>query len=112
MQVILPTGAEDQPLPSWFFSRSPAELKTAFVAKQKKRELDQVGPATLLLLLLSTISYTSVACFVAFSRCMVPTVDWALLATGDSNKGWESGKLYLLLACLQTHLASFGRNSV
>ncbi|KAK9906634.1 hypothetical protein WJX75_005245 [Coccomyxa subellipsoidea] len=40
-QVILPTGAEDQPLPSWFFSRSPAELKTAFVAKQKKRELDQ-----------------------------------------------------------------------
>ncbi|BDA46192.1 probable UBX domain-containing protein 6 [Coccomyxa sp. Obi] len=40
-QVVLPTGVDDQPLPSWFFSRSPAELKAAFVAKQKKRELDQ-----------------------------------------------------------------------
>ncbi|EIE24119.1 hypothetical protein COCSUDRAFT_47147 [Coccomyxa subellipsoidea C-169] len=40
-QVILPTGVDDQPLPSWFFARSPAELKAAFVAKQKKRDLDQ-----------------------------------------------------------------------
>lgn len=42
MQVILPTGVDDQPLPGWFFERSPAEVKAHFIAKQKRRELDQV----------------------------------------------------------------------
>ena len=58
LQVILPTGVDDQPLPSWFFARSPAELKAAFVAKQKKRDLDQVGLAAFLFALLFVVSVT------------------------------------------------------
>ena len=41
----------------------------------------------------------------------VPTDDWVLFGSGDSNKGQELGSLYLQLAC-RAHLASFGRKSV
>ena len=41
----------------------------------------------------------------------MPTVDWVLLGSGESNKGQELGSLYLQLVC-RTHLASFGRKSV
>jgi hypothetical protein len=38
----------------------------------------------------------------------VPTDDWVLLGSGDSNKGQELGSFYLQLVC-RAHLASFGR---
>ena len=42
MQVFFPAEATEQPLPRWFFDRSPSEVKAAFLNRRKKTELDQV----------------------------------------------------------------------
>ena len=39
----------------------------------------------------------------------VPTADWVLLGSGESNKGQEFVSLHLQLVCRRA-LASFGRN--
>lgn len=41
-QVFFPAEASEQPLPRWFFDRSPSEVKAAFLARWKKNEVDQV----------------------------------------------------------------------
>ena len=42
MQVFFPAEASEQPMPRWFFDRSPSEVKAAFLTRRKKTELDQV----------------------------------------------------------------------
>ena len=42
MQVFFPAETSEQPLPRWFFDRSPSEVKAAFLTRRKKTELDQV----------------------------------------------------------------------
>ncbi len=33
---------------------------------------------------------------------IMPTVDWVLLGSGESHKGWEFGSLYMQLDCRRT----------
>ncbi|CAK0752440.1 hypothetical protein CVIRNUC_002146 [Coccomyxa viridis] len=40
-QVFFPAETSEQPMPRWFFDRSPSEVKAAFLTRRKKTELDE-----------------------------------------------------------------------